>query len=308
MRTAVFGAGGIGGYLGGRLAESGEELVVIARGAHQEAIQKHGLKIDSINGDFVVNPQIVTNDPSEAGKVDIIILGVKAWQVAEAAKTMLPMMTSNTIVIPVQNGVRAPNELAELLGASHVVIGLCMLRSFIIGPGHLKHAMDVYPNVQFGEIDGRESDRVRELKNIFEGIGLSVVLPSDIHVALWEKFLVFSVASAMGAVTRSTTGVWRSMPETREMAETLIREIVSVGKRRGIGLSDQTIVDTMLLLDTWDHNHSTSMAKDMMEGRPSELNAAIGDIVNLGRENDVDVSLNHIIYNTLLLQENRARE
>ena len=308
MRTAVFGAGGIGGYLGGRLAESGEELVVIARGAHQESIEKQGLKIDSINGDIVVNPQIITNDPTKAGKVDIIILGVKAWQVAEAAKAMVPMMTSDTIVVTVQNGVLAPIELAEHVGANHVVIGLCMLRSFIVGPGHLKHSMDVYPNVQFGEIDGSQSERIMELKNIFEGVGLSVVLPKDINVALWEKFLVFSVASAMGALTRSTTGVWRSMTETRKMAETLVTEIVSVGKSRGIDLSDKTIIDTMLLLDTWDHNHTTSMAKDMMEGRPSELDAAIGNIVKLGIEKDVDVSLNNLIYNTLLLQENQARQ
>ena len=307
MRVGIFGAGGIGGYLGGRLSQAGEEVVVIARGDHLNAIQKDGLRVDSIKGDFIAYPQLVTDDPANAGEVDTIILGVKAWQVEEAAEAMRPMVGPTTVVVPLQNGVEAPAQLSDVLGPEHVVIGLCMLRSFIVGPGHLRHTTDVYPNMQLGEMAGDMDSRVEMLSSIFEKIGLSVTKPDDIHVALWEKFLLFSVASGMGAITRSSTGVWRNNTETRQMAETAVSEIVNVALSQGINLPDDSIPETMRLIDSWADGHSTSMAKDLMEGRPSELEAAIGFIVRLGSETGIDTSVNTFIRNCLLLQELEAR-
>ncbi len=307
MRTDVFGTGGIGGYLGGRLSQVEEEVVLIARGDHLNSILQNGLKVDSIKGDFVANPEFATDDPSEVGKVDMIILGVKAWQVPEAVKAMRPMIGPETAVVVVQNGVEAPAQLADGLGAEHVVIGLCMIRSFIVGPGYLRHTAEVHPNLQLGEMDISSNDRVEALSRIFEKIGLSVVIPEDIHAALWKKFVVFSVASGIGATTRATTGVWRDMPGTRKMAETLVREVVNVGQSRGINLPDHIVDDTMRLIDSWAEGHTTSMAKDLMEERPSELEAAIGDVVRIGQELGVDVSLNNLIHNILLPQELKAR-
>ena len=99
MRIAIFGAGGIGGYLGGRLTQAGEEVVLIARGEHLQAIRDRGLKVDSIKGDFVARPSLVTSDPKNVGFVDVIILGVKSWQVVDAAEAMRPMIGPNTFVI-----------------------------------------------------------------------------------------------------------------------------------------------------------------------------------------------------------------
>lgn len=116
MRIAIFGAGGIGGYLGGRLPQAGEEVVLIARGEHLQAIRDHGLRVDSVNGDFVATSALATDNPTEAGTVDAVILGVKAWQVTDAAKPMRPMIGSNTFVVPIQNGVEAHGQLASVLG------------------------------------------------------------------------------------------------------------------------------------------------------------------------------------------------
>ena len=120
MRIAIFGAGGIGGYLGGRLSQAGEEVVLIARGEHLQAIRDHGLKVDSIKGDFVVTPSLATSDPEEVGFVDVVILGVKAWQVLDAAEAMRPMIGPNTFVVPMQNGVESPGQLASVLGENAV--------------------------------------------------------------------------------------------------------------------------------------------------------------------------------------------
>ncbi|HCP23400.1 MAG TPA: 2-dehydropantoate 2-reductase, partial [Dehalococcoidia bacterium] len=158
MRIAIFGAGGIGGYLGGRLAQSGEEVVLIARGEHLKAIREHGLRVDSIKGDFVATPALATANPTEAGPVDAVILGVKGWQVRDAAMAMRPMIGPDTFVVPMQNGVDAPAQLVEVLGERTVVVGLGGLVSYIVGPGHILHAGGE-PYVSFGEMDNSTTDR-----------------------------------------------------------------------------------------------------------------------------------------------------
>jgi 2-dehydropantoate 2-reductase len=109
MRIAIFGTGGVGGYFGGRLAQAGEDVVFIARGDHLQAMSRHGLRVDSINGDFVLESVQATDDPAQVGIVDVVLLGVKAWQVPDAAEAIRPMVGSETVVLPLQNGVEAPS-------------------------------------------------------------------------------------------------------------------------------------------------------------------------------------------------------
>jgi 2-dehydropantoate 2-reductase len=109
MRIAIFGTGEVGGYFGGRLAQAGEDVVFIARGDHLQAMSEHGLRVDSINGDFVLESVQATDDPAKVGIVDVVLLGVKAWQVPEAAEAIRPMVGSETVVLPLQNGVEAPS-------------------------------------------------------------------------------------------------------------------------------------------------------------------------------------------------------
>src|SRR4029077_3217085 len=119
MRIAIFGSGGVGGYFGGRLALAGNDVTFIARGEHLRALRSTGLHVDSINGDFTVSPISATDDPSQVKSVDVVILGVKAWQIGEAADAMRPMIGASTFVLPLQNGVEAFQQLAEALGKEH---------------------------------------------------------------------------------------------------------------------------------------------------------------------------------------------
>ena len=127
MRIAIFGAGSVGGYFGGRLARAGEDVVFIARGEHLNAMRKSGLRVDSINGDFVVESVQATDDPATIGKVDLVLVGVKAWQVSAAAEAIRPMIGPETVVLPLQNGLEAPALLSEVFGDQHVLGGLCGL-------------------------------------------------------------------------------------------------------------------------------------------------------------------------------------
>ena len=308
MRIAIFGSGGIGGYIGARLDQIGKDVILIARGAHLKTIQQHGLKIESPKGNFVSNPKLVTDDPSQVGVVDAILLGVKAWHIPEVAHTIQPMIGPETAVITLQNGVDTPSKLAAVLGPEQVVIGLAILRCFITNPGHLRHTVDLNPNVQIGEMTGNSLDRVKNLGKIFEQAGLTVKIPEDIHAAMWGKFLLFSVMSGLGTITRSTTEIWRTLPETRQIAKESLRESAAVAKSNGVNLSDSIVEDTMRLIDNMADGHTTSMATDIMAGRPSELEAAIGHLVRLGQELGIDTPITSLIYNSLLPQEIKARK
>jgi len=306
MRIAVFGAGGVGGYFGGRLAQAGEDVVFIARGDHLKAMVTHGLRVDSAKGDFVVKPVKATDDPGQAGIVDVILVGVKAWQVTNAAEAMRPMVGPETFVLPLQNGLEAPTQLVAVLGDQHVLGGLCGLSTFIVGPGHIRHA-GAEPFVRFGELDNRPSDRVKRLQKVFERAGVIAKIPQDIQVALWMKFLFITPWGGVGAVTRTPLGVWRSLPETRQMAESALQEITIVAQARDIALPENAMPMTMNIYDSLPPDITSSMQRDIAEGRPSELDAQIGAVVRFGKDADVATPLHRLIYNSLLPMELRAR-
>ena len=307
MRIAVFGAGGIGGYLGARLAQVGEDVTLIARGAHLSAIRRDGLRVDSTKGDFVMRPALATDDPTEVGSVDVVILGVKAWQVVEAVDAIRPMIGPETAVVPVQNGVDAPSQVAEALGREHVLIGLCYIRGRIVGPGHIRHTVEVEPNVYLGEMDNARSRRLEQLREAFERSNMSVVVPEDIHVALWEKLVAAGTFAGLGAVTRMPIGVWRSLPQTRKMSEQGGHEAVKVAQACGINLSADYVEYLKGVRDRFAPDYSPSLQQDIIDGRPSELEVWFGTVVRLGREVGVETPVNEFIYNTLLPQEMRAR-
>lgn len=307
MRFAVFGAGGVGGYLGARLSEAGEDVVFIARGEHLRAIRERGLRLESIAGDVVIRPAEATDDPSEIGPVDAVIVSTKTWDLPAAAGEMGPLLGSETAVVPVLNGVEAPTILAGVLGPEHVLGGLCGMVSFIAGPGHIRHA-GAEPWIAFGELDGRVTDRVRRLEEAFRRCrGLKVDVPADITVALWEKFLFITATGGVGAVTRAPFGVFRALPETRKMLEAAMREVVAVARARGIEVSDDAVTRALGLMDGLEPHGTSSMQRDIMAGRRSELDAWNGAVARLGREAGVETPTHDFIYATLLPQEIRAR-
>ena len=217
MRIAVFGTGGVGGYFGGRLAEAGNDVIFIARGAHLEAIRRHGLRVESIAGNFQVAPAAVSDDPAAVGTVDLVLVGVKAPQVPEAARAMKPLIGPDTAVLPLQNGVEAAGQLGRVLGPAPVIGGLCKLIAMIAGPGRICH-LGMAPQIVFGEMDNTVSDRVMRIKALFDGCrGLEARIAEDIHAAIWGKFIFIAAFSGVGAVTRVAAGIMRTIPETRHL-------------------------------------------------------------------------------------------
>jgi 2-dehydropantoate 2-reductase len=307
MRIGVFGSGGVGGYFGGRLAEAGEDVRFIARGAHLAAMRERGLRVTSPAGDFVVRPVHASDDPSALGEVDVVLVAVKAWQVAEAADMIRPMLGAETFVVPLQNGIEAPDTLAAALGRNRVLGGLCRIIAYVEGPGHIRHA-GVPPSVTFGELDALGSARAEALRAAFaRARGVQAEVAPDVRAAMWEKFLFIAATSGVGALTRAPAGIIRSQPETRALLTQALTEIHAVALAQGIALPADAVNTTLTFVDSLPADGTMSMQRDVIDGRPSELEAQIGAVVRLGEARGVPVPLHRTIYAALLPLERRAR-
>jgi 2-dehydropantoate 2-reductase len=306
MRIAVFGTGGVGGYFGGRLAQGGEDVIFIARSDHLKAMRANGLRVDSLKGDFLIQPVQATDKPEEVGEVDAILVAVKTWQVPDAALAMRPMVGQNTFVVPLENGVDAPAELMAVLGEAHVLGGLCHIVSYIAEPGHIRHA-GIEPHIAFGELDGRSSKRAQRLKAAFERAGVWAEVPENIRAAMWEKFLFIAAISGVGAVTRAPAGVMRGLPETRQLLQRAMEEVIAVAKAHQVNLPEDVLEKTMAFIDNLPEGATASMQRDIMEGRPSELASQNGAVLRLGSEQGVPTPTHAFLYHSLLPQDLRAR-
>jgi len=307
MRIAIFGTGGAGGYFGARMVDTGEEVVFLARGDHLRKIRADGLRVDSVDGDFVARPASATDDPAQAGTVDVVFVGVKAWQVPEAAQAMRPMIGPDTFVVPLQNGVEAPEQLAAVLGRDRVLGGLARVLSFIVEPGRVRH-LGGPAEITFGELDHRPSERTHQLREVLSRAGIVATIPPDIHVALWEKFLFIAPLGGLGALTRAPVGILRAIPETRRLLEKGMEEILDVGHGCGVPLASDVVARTMATVDTLPSDATISMQRDIAAGRPSELDAWNGAVVRLGRKVDRPTPLHDFLYGWLLPLERKARE
>ena len=307
MKIVIFGSGGVGGYFGGRLALAGQDVTFIARGAHLAAVTESGLRVDSIGGDFVVNPAKATDSSQSIGPVDLVILATKAWQLDSAIQQMKPLVGESTMILPLLNGMEHMDTLLSAFDHKNVLGGLCRISVFVSEPGHIRH-VGVPPFIAFGELDNSKSERVNSLLEIFATLnGITVDVPTDINVAMWEKFVFISGSSGVGAFTRQTIGEFRANPETRAMLFNAMNETAAIARARGAALSERFVSDTMMRIDTIQPHIIASMQKDIMEGRPSELNEQTGAVIRMGRVAGVPTPTHETIYAKLLPLENKAR-
>jgi 2-dehydropantoate 2-reductase len=303
MRVAIYGTGGAGGYFGAQLARSGEDVTFIARGEHLKAIQEHGLCVEIPAGEIVIQPAKATDDPTQVGPVE---LGVKAWQVDEAARNIQPMVGPATFVVPLQNGVEAASQLAAVLGQEHVLGGLCGTFSWVVAPGKIR-SISTATFIKFGELDNQRSERVERLRQAFGKTTVKAEVPTDIQGALWEKFLLVTAFGGVGAVSRAPIGILRTVPETRALLQQCMEEVSAVARASRMQLSDSVVSERMSYVDTLPANSITSLQRDIADGKPSELDYWTGSVVRQGREINVSTPVNQFIYHSLLPQELRAR-
>jgi 2-dehydropantoate 2-reductase len=306
MKITIIGTGGVGGYFGGRLALAGNDVTFIARGEHLKAIQKNGLIVKSHLGDFTINPANATDKIEPVAIADLVIICTKAWQVKGIAQTIAPLIGKKTIVMPLQNGVLAADELAEYISTKNIIGGLCRIFSKIESPGVINH-LGIDPTIIFGELNKEPSERTTLLKNTFTEAGISNIPSVDIQADLWKKFLMIC-SGALLAVTRTNYGELRNIPETKALLYELYSEIYMVGKAAGVRLSENLVESTMKAVDGFPADSTTSLTRDIWEGKPSEIEYQNGTVVKLGEKYGIPTPVNRFIYYSIIPMEMKTKK
>jgi 2-dehydropantoate 2-reductase len=301
MRIAVLGTGGIGGYFGGRLAASGHDVTFVARGPHLEAIRERGLQVTSTAGDFAVHPASATDDPTAVGEVDVVLLAVKTWQLPPVLRTLPSLVGDRTAVVTTQNGVEAPDQVAAVVGRGAVLPGIAKIFAFIDGPGRITHAGGP-ASLAFDEWtpgSGAPSDRVARLREAVTASGALSPVPDDIWAELWSKMLFVVPFGGLGAALAATLGELRTGPARRGLLEDAMREVEALARVRGVRLPEAVVAGTMAFVDDQPADATTSLQRDLLEGRPSELDAWTGAVVRLAAESGVEVPLHRLLLEVL---------
>lgn len=301
MRIAVLGTGGIGGYFGGRLAKAGHDVTFLARGAHLEAIREHGLVVTSVAGDFTVEGAQVTDELTSIGEVEAVLLAVKTWQLPPVLESLPSLVGPGTAVITVQNGVEAPDQTAAAVGRGAVLPGIAKIFAFLDGPGRVTHAGGP-ASLAFDEwapTPAGPSERVTRLREAVTASGAVSPVPEDIWAELWSKMLFVVPFGGLGAALDATIGDLRSRQSSRALLEDAMREVEALARARGIRLPERVVAGTMAFVDDQPADATTSLQRDLLEGRPSELDAWTGAVVRLAAESGVDVPLHRLLLEVL---------
>ena len=307
MKIVVYGTGGVGGYFGARLVEAGEDVIFVARGNHLDAIRNNGLTVHSINGDVHLAEVAAVEEVSPDFEPDLVIVGVKTWQLGDAATAIQSFVAEKTIVLPLLNGVDASEQLSDVLGAERVLGGLCRIIAFIESPGVIRHSA-VEPYIGLGELSSQFSGRIAPIVSAFDkSVGARAVESADIGTDLWMKFLLIGPTGGIGTITRTPMGIYRSEPGPRRMLEQALREVYAVGVASGIALPDNAVDRTLAMIDGLPASITSSMQRDIMQGRPSELEAQIGVVVRKGADAGISTPLHDFLYASLLPAEKKAR-
>jgi 2-dehydropantoate 2-reductase len=299
MNVVVYGTGGVGGYFGARLSDSGCFVHFIARGAHLKAIQEKGLFLKSISGDLHLRNVSVSSSSSEIPfkQIDLVLFCTKTFQLREASEEIRSFVHEETLILPLLNGIENSEILLEYFRESQVLGGLCRIISKIENPGVITH-IDVDPSIVFGPLDGQTNKKTLSLQTVFQSARIKSTLSKNIQREIWSKFLFISSISALGGLVGKPIGVLRK-GYLRDIISKTGEEIANLALACGIDLGDDIITKQLAIVDRQDPKTTASLQRDIMEGRPSELEAQNGAVVRMSKSKGLTSPYNEMIYELL---------
>ncbi|MDQ2917185.1 MAG: 2-dehydropantoate 2-reductase [Pseudomonadota bacterium] len=295
MRIALMGTGGVGGYFGAKLAQAGNDVAFVARGAHLEAMRANGLCVESAGGDIVLPTVVATDDPSSLAPVDVVMFCVKLWDVEHAAGQIAPLIADGGVVIPFQNGVDSPDILARVLGEAHVLGGVAYIAASIRAPGVIAHVGSM-ATLRVGAFDNGLTDRAQAFVQACTLAGIDAQFAPDIRRALWEKFVFLTALSGLTSLARQPVGGIRSDPDLRAAFEAAMRETVTVARVRDIALGDDFLAAQMRAIDALPAEMRSSMQNDLLAGRRLEAPWLCGRVAELAAGAGIAAPVNATIY------------
>lgn len=301
MKIAAMAAGAVGGYFGARMAAAGHDVFFIARGAQREAIKKNGLRIESVHGDLHLPKPNVTDDPGQAGPVDIVLFAVKLWDTEKAAEQARPLVGPNTRLITFQNGVDSVERIAPIIGKTQTVCGVAAIASVIASPGVIKHTSQ-FASIRFGHADKHADPMLQAFADAGKAAKLDIGLSADIEVERWQKFIFLTAMSGATSALRSPIGPIVADPELRAFFRQLMEEALVVGRAKGVPL-DPAVIDSRMdfVINKVERGMKASMAHDLDRGNRIELDWLSGKVREFGRELGIPTPASDTVYTVLKL-------
>jgi len=304
MRIGIMGSGGLGGYFGAKLAHGGAHVQFIARGKHLAAMRSDGLRIEGPEPLHV--PKVhVTDNPADAGVVDVVMLGVKLWDTEQAIAQMRPMVGPQTAVISFQNGVLKDQYLRAAFDPKQIMGGVGYVATTIDRPGVIRQTGPMQRLI-FGEFDGTRSERGEALLKACLAGGINAELSTNILREIWQKYVFLVGLSGTTTTMRRTIGPVRSNPQTRAFLEDVMREVIAVARAHGVDLPNDHLAAAMQRADTVSPHMTSSMHHDLERGNPLEVRWLSGGVVELGRAKGVPTPMNRAIADILALHAQGA--
>jgi 2-dehydropantoate 2-reductase len=297
MRIAVMGAGGVGGYFGGRLAQAGHEVGFVARGRHLEAIRAKGLTLKSPLGDATLKVQ-ASDKPAELGAAEVVLFAVKLWDTESAAESIRPLLERGGVVIPFQNGVESTERIAKVLGAGRVMGGAAYIAGRIGEPGVIVQTGQM-ARLRFGPVLPAQKTIAQAFLAACKDAKIDAELNEDIVKVLWEKFVLLVAVSATTTVTRTNLGVVRADPDLRWMLEACMRETWALGRKKGVQLADELVAQTLKFVEGLPAEMRASMAADLEAGGKLEAPWLSGAVARMSQELGLDAPVNRAVYAAL---------
>jgi 2-dehydropantoate 2-reductase len=297
MKIAVMGAGGVGGYFGGRLAQAGNDVVFIARGRHLEALRARGLSLRSPAGDATLKVKAV-EDPADAGSAEVVLFAVKLWDTESAAERIRPLLAGGGVVIPFQNGVESIERIGTVLGRERVMGGAAYIAARIGEPGEIVQTGKM-ARLRFGPVQPSQRAAAQAFHAACVKAGIEAELTDDIVRVLWEKFVLLVAISGTTSVARSRIGVVRADPDLRWLLEAAMRETWQVGRKRGVALADDQVAATLKMVEGLPSEMTSSMHGDLDAGGRLEAPWLAGAVARMARELGLEAPANRAIYAAL---------
>ena len=323
MKIVIAGAGAIGGYIGARLARAGAEVVLFARGPHLRAMQQRGLRVVSPDGDFEVRPR-VTDRLATIGTADVVFLGVKAHSLTALAPTLRPLLGPETVVVSMQNGipwwyfqshggeldglrlerVDPGGAIAAAIPPRSVLGSLAYFATDVPEPGVIHHTEG--SKISLGEPDGTKSERARRIADALSAAGFRCPVSTRFRQEIWVKLLGNVAFNPISALTSGTLEEMVRHPEVSRVVRELMAETEAVAGRLGIELPIS--IDQRMAGAAKVGAHKTSMLQDYEAGRPMELEAVVGAVIELGERLGVATPATRAVYACArMLDEHRSR-
>lgn len=298
MRIAMIGAGGVGGYFGGRLAAAGNDVQFLARGRHLAAMRAGGLRIESDLGAVHLPQPDATDEPSQLRTADVVLVTVKLWDLAQTGREIAPAVGANTVVIPFQNGVEAVDLLGESIPRERIASGVAYIAATIREPGVIATTGKM-AKLRFGPLLEAQRPVLETFNAACKAAGVDAGISIDIRRTLWEKFVFLNAFSAVTAVTRQSAGVVRADPDLRATMEASMQETRQLAHANGVALPEGYVAAQMEFLDTLSPAMGSSMQNDLAAGNRLEAPWLCGAVTRMYAARGSEAPINRTLYAVL---------